>query len=330
MTEYPLVSIIIVNYNGKKLLEECFNSLSKVSYPAFEIILVDNNSSDDSIEFIKNHYPKTIIVKLERNYGFAYPNNVGTKNAKGNFLLFLNNDTVVTPNFLQELVNTLQSDQKIGICQSMLLKPNGEIDSSGDFIDSLGVSFSSKEQVKEKKDILSARGACMIVRRQVFEKLNGFDEKFHISFEDVDLGWRAWILGYKVMVIPQSVVYHYGGQTIQKRRSEIEFHGLKNQLSMKYTNFEPSHATKSILKFLFFYGIREIKIWYDYKTKEKTSITSTKHEKKIAEKHNLYTILRVIGWLIKNTSYLINKQKMIQKNRVMTTKQLIEKGLITP
>lgn len=324
----PPVSIIIVNLNGRKLLEECFNSLSKVDYPDFEIILVDNNSTDNSIEFVKNFYPKTIIVKLDKNYGFAYPNNVGVKNAKGDYYLFLNNDTKVTPNFLSELVNILHNEKNIGICQSMLLKPTGEIDSSGDFIDNMGVSFSSKEYVKENKVILSARGACMLVRKEIYEKLGGFDEKFYISFEDVDLGWRAWILGYEVMIIPQSVVYHYGGQTVQKRKTEIEFHGLKNQLSMKYTNFEPTQATKSILKFLFFYGSREIKIWYDYKTKGHTSITSTKYEKIIAQKHSLSTILKVMGWLICNTRYLITKQRTIQTNRVFTTKQLIEKGLI--
>ena len=245
----PLVSIIIVNYNGKSYLEQCFKSLEKINYENYEIILVDNNSTDDSIQFIKRNYPSTIIIKLDKNYGFAYPNNVGAKNARGKYILFLNNDTKVTSNFITELVNALENHLDVAICQSMLLKPDGEVDSSGDFVDSIGVAFSSKEKVDKIKEILSAKGAAMMVRKTVFEKLGGFDEKFVLSFEDVDLGWRTWILGYKVLVIPDSIVYHIGGQTAKKMKTELSFHGLKNQLAMKITNFENFNMLKAILSF---------------------------------------------------------------------------------
>ena len=96
----PKVSVIIVNYNGKKLLEKCLESLFKVEYDNFEVIVVDNNSTDDSVQFITKIYPSIIIIKLDSNKGFAEPNNLGAKIAKGDFLLLLNNDTIVTPNFI--------------------------------------------------------------------------------------------------------------------------------------------------------------------------------------------------------------------------------------
>ena len=101
---FPKVSVIIVNYNGKALLEKCLESLAKVNYENFEIILVDNNSTDGTVEFVTKTYPSIIIIKLDSNRGFAEPNNIGAKIASGKYLLFLNNDTIVTPNFISEMV----------------------------------------------------------------------------------------------------------------------------------------------------------------------------------------------------------------------------------
>jgi len=324
-----LVSVIIVNYNGKNFLKQCFLSLSKITYPNYEIILVDNNSSDDSIEFVKTNYPSTIIIKLEKNYGFAYPNNVGAKNAKGELLLFLNNDTVVDPNFMTELVNVLKKNSEIAICQSLLLKPNGEVDSSGDYIDTMGISYSSKERVVEIREILGAKGAALMIRKNIFEKLNGFDEQFFVSFEDVDLGWRTWIAGFKVVINPKSIVYHHGGQTVKEIRKEIAFHGYKNQLSMKLTNFEFSFAVKSLIGFLITYGIKELRIWFDYKLKGKTKITATKHEDSIAQIPNFYAFLKTVWWIFTNQRYLWKKRKLINLSRVVSTNDLLKKKIIT-
>ena len=241
MNDLPLVSIIIVNFNGKIQLEKCLNSLKKVNYDQFETILVDNNSTDNSIEFVQKNFPLTKIIKLDKNYGFAKPNNVGAKNAKGKFLLFLNNDTVVTPNFISEMINTVKNDPTIAICQSLLLKPDGKVESSGDFINNLGLAYSSKDLPNSVKEILSARGASMIVRKDSFWELDGFDESYFASFEDVDLGWRAWILGYRVVLVPDSVVYHEGGQTVQEMSSESR---KKNIESGEPGRYKPTSSSE--------------------------------------------------------------------------------------
>ena len=324
----PKVSIIIVNYNGKELLQKCLDSLLNVKYDNFEIILVDNNSTDGTVEFITKNHPSIILIKLDSNKGFAEPNNIAAKIAKGEYLLFLNNDTVVTHNFISEMVKVMETDKKIAICQSLLLKPDGSIDSSGDFIDNLGVVYNSKTKIDEIREVSSAKGASMLVRSDIFKKLGGFDQKFFVTFEDVDLCWRSWILGYRVLIIPASIVYHVGGITIKKLKSEIAFHGFKNQISMKITNFETKLVFKKLLIFFIKYGLRESKIWIDYSLTGTTSLTPTKYEKKIAAKPRITIILKSLFWILTNSRYLIKKHHEINTNRVLQTEKLEELGII--
>lgn len=325
----PKVSVIIVNYNGKILLKRCLESLSNIDYDNFEIILVDNNSTDNSIDYVRKNYPSIILIQLDSNQGFAKPNNLAAQVAKGEYLLFLNNDTITTPNFISEMIKVLYHDTTIAICQSMLLKPDGSIDSSGDFIDELGVAYNSKTKINIMREISSARGASMLIRKNIFDKLNGFDEKFYVSFEDIDLGWRTWILGYRIVLVPSSIVYHYGGTTIKKIKSEIAFHGFKNQLSMKITNFEPSLALKNTFLFFIIYGIRELKIWCDYTLFGSTKTSSTQYESNIAAKPNIRIIMKSIIWILKNYSYLLQKQKTINQNRVYSTKILKKMNILS-
>ena len=314
----PIVSIIIVNYNGKNHLEKCLKSLMKINYPNPEIILVDNNSTDDSIEFVKNTYPSVIIIKLDKNYGFAEPNNIGAKNAKGDFFLFLNNDTEVDPNFVDEMVKVIQQDSKIAICQSLLLKPNGEVDSSGDFVDTLGRAYSSKEKQSEVKKILSARGAAMMIRKESFWDLGGFDKKFFASYEDVDLGWRAWIWGYKIVIVPNSVVYHKGGQTVKQNLQEVRFHGVKNSLVFRLANFETALATNSIIKTFGIVLFRKI-----------FRISLVEQHEEIFPLPSVRIILKGTMWVVKNIGYVLDKRKKVNERRKRTTKDLLNFGLIT-
>ena len=324
----PKISVIIVNYNGKELLQKCLESLFKIDYNNFEVILVDNNSTDGSMEFVTKNYPKIIVIKLDSNKGFAEPNNIGAKIAKGEYLLFLNNDTITTTNFISEMINVLEKDEKIAICQSLLLKPDGNIDSSGDFIDKMGIVYNSKTKIDEIREVSSARGASMLVRSDIFDKLDGFDQKFFVTFEDVDLCWRSWILGYRVLIIPTSIVYHEGGITIKKIKSEIAFHGFKNQLAMKITNFEPILAMRNMMLFFGIYGIRELKIWLDYAISGSTKLSSTEYEDNIAPKPSFKVIAKSIFWILSNYGYLLKKQRTINKNRVYSTTILKKMNII--
>jgi len=316
--DFPLVSIIIVNYNGKNHLEKCLESLVKVKYPNFEIIIIDNNSTDGSLEFVENNHPEIIIKKLEKNYGFAYPNNLGSKIAKGEFLLFLNNDTKVDPNFLNPLIKSIMSNSKIAICQSLLLQSDGKVDSSGDFMDVYGRAYSSKIIPKKQQHILSARGASMLVRKEIFNELDMFDEKFFVSFEDVDLGWRAWINGFEVVIVPESIVYHYGGLTISQMREEIQFHGTKNSLILRLTNFEFFYAIRSVFG-LFFVVLSRRTLGYSIIDDPEVPPPLPKFK----------TMMSAVKWVFQNFSYVNSKRKKIKKNRKLKTSDLIKKGLIS-
>jgi len=324
MSEQTLVSIIIVNYNGCHLLKDCLSSLKEANFSNYEIILVDNNSTDDSIQFVKSNYPSITIIKLDKNYGFAKPNNVGAKKAKGDFLLFLNNDTKVTANFISELYDAINRDSTVAICQSLLLKPNGDVDSSGDYIDSIGISFSSHNRPDKIIEIFSAKSASMLMRKDVFEKLNGFDEKFFAIFEDVDLGWRARILGYKIILCPNSIVYHVGGQTIKNINKLLTFHGIKNQLMMKITNFEFVYMLKSLFMFFTIYGVKSFRVWLDYRTKGYTHITSTKYEDKIFNKPDFKSTIKGIFWILQNLPYVLKKRRLVNSTRKVNSKNLIK------
>ena len=324
----PLVSIIIVNFSGKILLENCLKSLKNITYKNYEIILVDNNSNDDSVEFVRNNYPEITIIELPKNYGFVRPNNLGAQKAKGQYIFFLNNDTEVTPTFLENLVKVLDNNEKIGICQSLLLKPDNSVDSSGDFINSLGIPFSSKERITNQRKILSAKGAALMIRKNLFEKLGMFDEQFVFSFEDVDLGWRSWIYGYEVVLVPNSIVYHIGGSTIKKVDINIDFHGAKNHLIMKITNFEGKSVIKKIFIFLVLYGLRQIRVWFDYKIKGNTNVTSTKYENRLSKKPNFKEIIKAITWILNNKNYLKKRRDLNSLNRKNSTKILEKMSLI--
>jgi len=316
--EKPLVSIIIVNYCGQKLLEKCLHSLLTTTYTNYDVIIVDNNSTDSSVEFLSKHFPDIHVIQLNKNFGFAAPNNIAAKVAKGKYLVFLNNDTVVTKDWLTPLVNALEKDKTTVIGQSLLLLPDGNVDSSGDFIDEIGRAFSLHDVPKKMRYILSARGACMIVRRDTFLDFGGFDENYFASFEDVDLGWKTWLWGYKVVLVPDSIVYHSGGETIKRISETIAFHGVKNNIVLRLTNFDFSDSIKSF----FIIGI----IILAQKLFRISLINNIEQKLNIPD---IKTILRAGLWVLKNTRKIKEKRKILKSRQVRTNQELKNMGLIS-
>ncbi len=226
---YPSVSIIVLNYNGKQHLKELFNSLKKIDYPKnkYEVIMVDNNSSDGSVEYVKKNFPWVKIIKLDKNYGFAEGNNIGFRKSRGEYVVFLNNDTKVDKNWLKELVKVAMSDEKIAVCGSKVMfydKPD-RIQFAGGFLDIFGAPWHRGECEKDIgkynkiDDIFYAFGASMLVKRNIVEKhlKYVFDPKYFIYFEETDFAWRIKLLGYRVVYVPTSIVYHKGGATTKEK-----------------------------------------------------------------------------------------------------------------
>lgn len=226
------VSIVVVNWNGKKFLKNCLDSLQKITYNATEIIVVDNNSTDGSGAFVKKYYPKVKIIENKKNYGYAGGANIGYKHASGSHVLFLNNDTVVTPGFIESLLADFRKDPTIGCVQSQmrLLNDKSILEVVGDFISFTGFLYhygyrkkANLEKYNRQKIIFSPKGASMIFPRSLLQKIGLFDEDFFIFFEETDLCFRVWLAGYKVLYEPRSVIYHVsGGDTILSNKYNYE------------------------------------------------------------------------------------------------------------
>ena len=245
-----LVSIIIVNWNGIRWLPDCFGSLYKQDYKNFEIIFVDNASKDESVAWVKKYYPRTTIIINKENLGFAEANNVGFRQAKGEYVLFLNNDTRVTKTFLSELVNVLESDSGIGGAQSkiLLMDHPDTHDSVGAFLTPTGFlyhyGFGKKDQKKYDKeiDLYTTKGACMIFKKEVLDKVvidgNIFDPDYFAYFEESDMCHRIWLTGNRLVYAYKSVIYHKMGATSSGMNNAfIQYHSFKNRIRTYIKNF---------------------------------------------------------------------------------------------
>ncbi|MDD3460609.1 MAG: glycosyltransferase family 2 protein [Candidatus Pacebacteria bacterium] len=256
-----LVSIIIVNWNGKKHLSYCLPSLKKINYPNVEIIIVDNGSTDQSVEYIKNNFPSAKIILNKTNMGFAEGNNIGFKKAKGKYVLFLNNDTIVTPNFLKKLVNAIEENNKIAVVQpKIILSPSKKLQAGGDFLTDNGFLYHygfgknpDDPKYNRKIEIFSACGACMLVRSSVIKKIGLFDPDFFCYFEESDFCWRVCLAGYKLLYVPESIIYHKGSSTSRKLGSKFtQYHSFKNRICSLIKNLEKQNLVKTLFLHLLF------------------------------------------------------------------------------
>jgi hypothetical protein len=204
MTNAPLVSVIVVNYNGKKYLKNCFDSLGKVDYPDFELIFVDNGSSDDSVEFIRKNYPKVKVLELKANLGLAVASNRGAEVARGKYLFFLNNDTIVDKNILTELVKAAQADEKIAVCACNVFTYDGK-DQIGDGI---GLSVDRFGYPCGRLGELFYPDAAIFIRKKVFDEIAGFDPELFLYGEDRDLCWRVQLQGYQIVPVESAKFLH--------------------------------------------------------------------------------------------------------------------------
>ena len=218
---HNIVTIVIVNWNGKKYLKGCLDSLQKQSYCDYEAIIVDNGSKDGSVEYIQQNYPNIKLFQLKRNMGYSVGINVALEHSKNKYIIALNNDTTLDQNWLSELVKMAELDERIGSCQPKILSLQNPafIDSVGLSINKEGEAFQIGFQEKDTgqynavRELLGACSASVLYRRQALMQIGGFDEDFFAYFEDVDVALRLNRAGWKCMYVPTAMVYHYGSAT---------------------------------------------------------------------------------------------------------------------
>lgn len=269
----PLVSVIILNYNGLNDIEECFNSLYKLNYKKIEFILVDNNSQDGSVEFVKKKYKRVKIVDLDKNYGFAQGNNIGVKYSNGEYVVLLNQDTVVDENWLSELVKVAQKSENYGIVGGKILYYDDKksVNFGGSYFDKYGnlMNIRSPNRINKSPTEMKAfyiSGASLLFKKHIVKNIGLFDPIYFMYYEDVDFCWRTWIFGYDVMYTPKSIIFHKIDRENRNFKRKKYFTD-RNQLRTLLKNYE----IRSLFKILpgYFYqrlvSIFKSKIYYQQK-----------------------------------------------------------------
>jgi hypothetical protein len=243
----PLVSIVILNWNGKEHLQKCIGSVLKSLYSPLEILLTDNGSTDGSVEFVKSHFPSVIILENKENLGYAEGNNRGIGIAQGKYVVTLNNDTVVEKDWLDQPIEYLERDMHLGIvgCRQMnyfnrtlvdglFLYPAPEL-----IFKRFGhkTTFDPHGRFASPGYVLALSGGSAIYRKEMFTQLGGFDGYFFAYHDDADLCMRAFLDGWKCLYVPKSVVYHKDNASFKKRGAISHYFHERNRIWFIYKFF---------------------------------------------------------------------------------------------
>lgn len=261
------VSIVIPNYNGKHFLENCLKAVFAQTIENQEVIVVDNGSTDGSLEYLET-FPGVRVIALDRNYGFCYAVNQGIQASEGEFVILLNNDTETDKNFAAELLHAIKSDERIFSCSSRMVQfyDRERMDDAGDYYCALGWAFGRGkgkpvEDYEEPKDVFAACAGAAIYRKKMLESLGYFDEKHFAYLEDIDIGYRARIQGFRNVYVPGAIVYHVGSGSSGSAHNAFKVKlSSRNSVYLAYKNMpflqiilnSPFLLLGHVIKWLFF------------------------------------------------------------------------------
>ena len=262
--EKPFCSVIIVTYNGKNLLGRFLPSIMNLDYENLEVIIVDNASTDNSVQFLKEHYSNCKVVKSPQNFGTAEGSNLGIPYAKGEYILWLSNDMELDPSLLRWMVKTAECSPKIGICTCKMRRITAQgkklniIDSVGAEIDRFGfpsargINEPDKGQLDETSEVFFSFGGAMLIKKELINKIGAYDPTFFTLADDIDLCWRAHLAGYQVVVQPQALLYHRVSATLGTTfgRSKKRYMAEKNTFRMLIKNYSSSTLAKILPQYL--------------------------------------------------------------------------------
>lgn len=324
----PKVSVIIPNYNGIKYMERCLSSVYLTSYPNLEVIMVDNASKDGSRELALSLFGRRRGFKLissPLNLWVPGGYNLGARNSLGEYLIFLNNDTVVDSDWVIELIRSVSKDRSIGAAQSKILVLDNPsiLDCAGGFLDPLGMPWergAGKEdsgQYDVSDDIFYAKGAAMMVPRDVFFKVGGFDDTYMSYFEETDLSWRIWLHGLRVVFVPASKIYHAGGGTMRSvPRPDVYYRYRRNQLLTLLTNYSSSNVVK-------YFGIAMLVDIRNFLV-----ILLGKITRRRAKHVSPIPLILAYVWLIQHINHVIKKRAFVQMRvRRVSDKFIFKKAM---
>ncbi len=264
------VSFIVVNWNGQETISECLDSILAQTYKNNEIIFVDNHSSDTSLELVKENYDLDKLITLSRNYGFAQANNIGFRQADGEYIALVNNDAVLDKNWLEKAISIFHKykDKNIGSVATRIINYHQR-----NLIDTAGVEFlgfgagwdykglpSDSPEVSRRKEVFGACATAALYRKNILDQIGLFDPRYFIYFEDTELAFRLRLFGYGCFYEPEAICYHYGGVKKHKEskfyidygRRNIEFLFIKNMQGRLFAKYILSHFLYESALFMFF------------------------------------------------------------------------------
>jgi GT2 family glycosyltransferase len=313
-TTSPTFSIIIANYNGLAFLQACFDSLLNATYTNTEILMVDNGSTDRSVAFVEEFYPQVRIIRSPANLSYSGGNNLGIRHATGKYVVLLNNDTEVSPGWLEPLLEELESDSNIAACQPKILSLRDRhmfeyAGAAGGFMDRLGYPFlrgrvfdvieEDRGQYQTAIDLFWTSGAAMAVRADVLEESGVLDEDFVLHMEEIDLCWRLQLLGYRLRVRPDSVIYHYGGGTLGKEKAAKMYYNHRNSVFMLIKNYSRRRLA----------WILPVRLFLDLALIIKSLIT--------LDPKRAAAVAAAYLWLIVHPALIYRKRREVQKKRIV-------------
>ncbi len=244
-------AVVILNWNGKHMLERFLPSVTAHTTGDAEVVIADNGSTDDSLAFLHDQYPTLRVIPLDKNYGFAEGYNRALAQIDADYYVLLNDDVEVTPNWIEPVIAQMRQNPQTAICQPKLLMYDQRdtfeyAGGAGGFIDKYGYPFcrgrifttleQDHGQYDDAREIFWASGAAMFVRADVWKELGGLDGEFFAHMEEIDFCWRAKNAGYRVEYCPQSVVYHVGGGTLPKSNPRKTYLNFRNNMALLYKN----------------------------------------------------------------------------------------------
>jgi GT2 family glycosyltransferase len=324
---HPLVSIIIPHYNGIRILDECLDSLKECRYPHLEILVVDNGSTDNSVQFLQDNYPRVRIIRNLENLGFAEGCNRGILNASGDLVLILNNDTIHEPDWIKHLTATLLSDPAIAIVQPKILSyQNRHVfdysGASGGFIDYFAYPFArgrifytierDSGQYDEKREIFWASGTAFLARKEIIVKAGLFDTIFFAHMEEIDLDWHIHQLGYKIVVEPKAVIYHRSGYTLHMESYKKKYLNHRNSLIMLSTNYQLGNL----------FWIMPIRIALELLAFCASAVKF--------DFHRMLAIIHALLWLVSHPLYIVRKRKWVKSQRILSDRTVMQRMIRGP
>lgn len=321
-----LASVVVANYNGVNLVEECLDSLLSQTYRDIEVIVADNGSQDGSCEFIEKKYShKVKLIRSTTNTGNAGGNNIGINAALGEYIIILDNDTKLDRRFVEELIQAVGTDEKVGMCAPKLLtygRPN-IVDAAGMLIYKDGLNQGrgrfefDRGQYESIEEIIYPSGCGPLYKRIMLDEIGLFDEDFFAYAEDTDIGLRARLMGWKALYVPKAIVYHKISQTSGQYSTLKLFYAERNRLYVVIKNYPLLFLLKS-----FFYTA--LRYWTQFLSILQGKGASLKFIKKASIMIVIKTLIYAYLSALFNIPKLLKKRFVIRKKKKISDREFVD------